>query len=681
MTDLSPWIHVFPGFLLLLIAIVFPGALLAWAMGYRRRIFLIAAPLLSVFLMGTGAIVAQRAVRPWGWGTYISWTLLWVVGAYVVRGAQQLIRRRRSANHARVSGSTACIRIPPPANIVAYSLGGMLAILVSAYGVIAPIGNPARPPQTWDAVFHLNALRWILDTGDASTLHLGAVATSDGTPVFYPAGWHDWAVLAVPGTAGDVVAAANVSALVIAALLWPFTATMLAATLSKRRTWIWAIGPIVASCFTAFPERLISYGTLWPTALSYVLVPLVTSIIVEMLRNHCSRRASLLVLMVMGLGAIGIAHPTGVIVAFVFVVWRFIGHLAALGKNRVRAGASWKILAWSMPFVLAGGLFGLTRTSFWRSTTGYERLKPFGEFQRELRGALIDAQLPDQIHGNQQGIILLGILTIGGILVCVGQKQGWVLPAWASIVALYLIAAVLWKPGLKLVGLWYTDPARIGSAIPLIAAPVSIVALATVIHVVHWHCARALGADDKRRSLRPLLLLTCFGVTIGLLYVPTGKYGRTVGAHQLYLNYMQLNQQGYSSLVSDAELTMMARIKEEIPPDAEVIGDPMNGSSLLYAVANVDVTFRHITGSYDPDLLDAAYNISDMLEDPEICRVLNAHDIQYYYTDSLTYWPEEADTRPLSVGLREGRFLTRHMRLVDRGGTAALWKITPCEEK
>ena len=144
---------------------------------------------------------------------------------------------------------------------------------------------------------------------------------------------------------------------------------------------------------------------------------------------------------------------------------------------------------------------------------------------------------------------------------------------------------------------------------------------------------------------------------------------------------MQLNQQGYSSLVSDAELTMMARIKEEIPPDAEVIGDPMNGSSLLYAVANVDVTFRHITGSYDPDLLDAAYNISDMLEDPEICRVLNAHDIQYYYTDSLTYWPEEADTRPLSVGLREGRFLTRHMRLVDRGGTAALWKITPCEEK
>ncbi|MEK8228031.1 DUF6541 family protein [Oerskovia sp. M15] len=54
-------------------------------------------------------------------------------------------------------------------------------------------GTPESISQTFDNVFHLNALRLIQETGDASPFNLGTISEIG----FYPAAWHSVVSLVV----------------------------------------------------------------------------------------------------------------------------------------------------------------------------------------------------------------------------------------------------------------------------------------------------------------------------------------------------------------------------------------------------------------------------------------------------------------------------------------------------
>ena len=60
----------------------------------------------------------------------------------------------------------------------------VVAAALLAWRTVQVMGTPASISQTYDAVFHLNSVRFALDTGQASSLTIGAM-TGRG---FYPAG-------------------------------------------------------------------------------------------------------------------------------------------------------------------------------------------------------------------------------------------------------------------------------------------------------------------------------------------------------------------------------------------------------------------------------------------------------------------------------------------------------------
>ncbi len=67
----------------------------------------------------------------------------------------------------------------------------------------------------------MNAIRWIQEHGDASSLTLGAVSAADQQPAFYPAGWHDFVSLIYSTMGTSIATATIVTVLLAAGILWP----------------------------------------------------------------------------------------------------------------------------------------------------------------------------------------------------------------------------------------------------------------------------------------------------------------------------------------------------------------------------------------------------------------------------------------------------------------------------
>ena len=67
----------------------------------------------------------------------------------------------------------------------------------------------------------MNAIRWIQEHGDASSLTLGAIAAANQEPTFYPAGWHDFVYLIYSTTGTSIATATIVMILLAAGIIWP----------------------------------------------------------------------------------------------------------------------------------------------------------------------------------------------------------------------------------------------------------------------------------------------------------------------------------------------------------------------------------------------------------------------------------------------------------------------------
>ena len=89
------------------------------------------------------------------------------------------------------SGSPSRRRRPPTAPTAAIGRGLVLAGCRrgrrwSLASLARGIGWPGALSQTYDAVFHLNAVRWVLDHQDGSSLHLAAAGRGSGEPGLLP---------------------------------------------------------------------------------------------------------------------------------------------------------------------------------------------------------------------------------------------------------------------------------------------------------------------------------------------------------------------------------------------------------------------------------------------------------------------------------------------------------------
>ena len=92
-------------------------------------------------------------------------------------------------------------------NLRSFGIALVLWTALIGYQLVRLFRNSGSIIQSFDNVFHLNVVQYILDTHQASSLTVGGLTSGGGPAAFYPAGWHgyvslvlDGARLIVPGT-------------------------------------------------------------------------------------------------------------------------------------------------------------------------------------------------------------------------------------------------------------------------------------------------------------------------------------------------------------------------------------------------------------------------------------------------------------------------------------------------
>ena len=186
---MGEWAAALPAVGLALAVLLVPGLAAGYAAGLRGIPAWGLAPPISVSVVAVAAAAAGAAGVPWGLAPAAATALAVAAAAGVWR---RLAGRPASPDPGR-------FRVLPAALTVV--AGGLAAVAV-ALG----IGWPGRFPQTFDAVFHLNAVARAAETGNASSLALGTLTNPERSSAFYPGAWH--AITALVGSSGVEVAVA-----------------------------------------------------------------------------------------------------------------------------------------------------------------------------------------------------------------------------------------------------------------------------------------------------------------------------------------------------------------------------------------------------------------------------------------------------------------------------------------
>ena len=144
-----------------------------------------------------------------------------------VRGGD---RRRASlpavfARYRDTAGEAPTVSRGPALVVAAGVLLGALLIWFAAYRGMA---HWQSIPSTWDAVWHANEIRWILDTAQASSTHMGELRNVEThMQLYYPSTFHALGAVLSQLTGAAPTTAYTLSSLAAAAWLFPVSAAML----------------------------------------------------------------------------------------------------------------------------------------------------------------------------------------------------------------------------------------------------------------------------------------------------------------------------------------------------------------------------------------------------------------------------------------------------------------------
>src|SRR5690606_201458 len=129
----------------------------------------------------------------------LTWSLLtFLAGALVAVLVALVVGRVLGTTTNPAAGAVAGLRPLEPRERGWLALTGLVGAGVLALAMMTGMQRADMPLQVWDAVYHLNALWVIQDSGNASSLGALAPLYADTTAPYYPTVWHSLVAMA-PG--------------------------------------------------------------------------------------------------------------------------------------------------------------------------------------------------------------------------------------------------------------------------------------------------------------------------------------------------------------------------------------------------------------------------------------------------------------------------------------------------
>lgn len=643
------WLSLGVGVLVTVVILLGIGVPLARAIGLRGFNAIAIAPAFTMTI-----VCGSSVILPWLGIPWTPWAVagVAVIAALILFGLRLLTRRYRPAPLPRRNFDRWLL--------VAF----LIAAVLIAVRTIIVIQAPDRISQTFDNVFHLNAMRWILDTGSASSFEIGYMTNPSGPPTFYPAAWHALGTLVAQLSGAAIPVVINAVVLTVSAIVWPMSILLLSRTLLGRSPALAVSVGLVSASVPGFPLAMMDFGVLYPFQLGLALVPIALTITAKLLRLVADRdRLGTLwwsIALVAVLAALALVHPGALMawlalsapmaVVFVVVSWR------RGGSRRYRIvllslTVAYLVLAAAMVYVL----------------------RPPGEArgwqpEMSMNSALVKVMTASPWYAHAPILVAIGVLL--GIVWALLSRRPSVLAALGMYVVgaiLFVAAAALPFPFRDLLTApWYNN-------IPRLAAifTVTLVPLAAYGFSQTWALAarrlrrREWSTTSIRVSGAVLLALIGFALQAGPLSAMPEAQRVASWSYALTDD---------SPLLSADEAALLERLGDHVPPDVAIAGSPWTGTSVAYALTGRHVLMPHILMEISAELEMINEGLADAKPGSAVCDAIEQLSVGFV----LDFGEREVHGADHDFPGLDNLSDSGSVRLVDREGDARLYEVTAC---
>lgn len=612
------WIPVLPVLLVTAGLVVIPGLAIALALRFRGFSVFALAPAFSAAVVGVFGVIGGFLGIEWSIWVYAAGTVLtaaaaWVATAFWTKNLNSALPADQSA-----PGGWRTVLVP----LVAVAVAGAMV----SRRVMQLIGQPEHFAQNFDNVFHLNAIRHVLETGNASSLTLGELQGEGGVGV-YPAVWHSFAALTVQLTDATVALAENSINIVSASVVWTLACVFFTRSVFGNNPLITLVAAVLSASQIAFPFLLLVWGPLFPNTLATAMLPLLLGLVVRLFRGprldqdqHLQR--SWWIAFLLALAGASTAHMSVVNALLVFslpliltVWWR-----AARQRWTHRSLGTSGLVVFGVLTVV--GAVAATLVWLYLRPAFYDSWGPHDTTGGAIGEALTNAPMGTPTNWLVTILVLAGVVYLFQI-----KKNRWLVASYALSVWFYVVDASQERGFLRnfLTGNWYQDTNRLAAFLPVFATILGAVGawaiLQWILKAMPDLTAHRLEARwSTARSFR-VLTLTILTASLTLF----GYFGPVKAYIQFTMSLYTFDES--SPLLTPTELELVEEIDQYVPEDAVIANNPWNGSSMAYAFGGREVLTPHMFASTDPERILISADLPEF--DADVCAALDDENVEY----------------------------------------------------
>ncbi|QLL07309.1 DUF6541 family protein [Mycobacterium vicinigordonae] len=562
------------GTLIALVLLIAPGAIVARIAQLRWPIAIAVGPPLTYGVVALAIIPYGALGIPWnGWTALAALAVVCVLAT----GLTLLLARFRDPQAEALGVS------PGPGLLVA--AGVLLGAVLIGWAAFAGLQHWQTIPSTWDAVWHANEVRWILDTGQASSTHMGELRNVETHALlYYPSVFHALIAVFCQLTGAAATTGYTLSSVAVAVWLFPVSAAVLAWRALRTHTSEWRTAAVSATAaalsasFTAVPyvefdtaamPNLAAYGVAIPT------MALITSTV-----RHRDR-IPVAVLALIGVFSV---HITGGIIAVVLVsAWWLFEALWHPARGRLADFVTLFSVALTSGLILLPQFLCVTQQE--DIIAGHS----FLTYLSKKRG-LFDAVFQHSRHLNdfpvQYGLIFLA--AVGGFIMLI-KKVWWPLAVWLLFVVVNVDAGTPFGGPIGAVAglfgeFFYKDPRRIAAAttplLNLMAAVALVVIVGAVVGLAKRLTQQRRPMPTRFWAAASAALLVAVVLGSAWHYFPRHRFLFGDKYDQVMVNQQDLDAMAYLAKLPGARDTL--------------IGDSnVDGTAWMYAVAGLHPLWTH----------------------------------------------------------------------------------------
>lgn len=613
------------GTLIALFLLIAPGAIIARISQLSWPVAVAVGPALTYGVVALAIIPFGAVGIPWN-----GWTALaaLLVMCLVMTGFQLLLARYQRGEAAQEEEARRVSRWPA----ITVAAGVLLGALLTMWAACRGLTQWQSVPSTWDAVWHANEVRFILDTGQASSTHMGELRNVETHhTLYYPSVFHALTAVFCQLTGAAPTTGYTLSSVAASVWLFPAGAAMLTWRLLRPIWGEWrtagaaATAAALSASFTAVPYVEFAVAAM-PNLAAYGAAVPAFVLITSTLRHRDRIPAAVLALV----GVMSVHITGGVIVLLLLAAWWLLDTLWRPVRGRL---ADVAVLA---GVAVVSGLILLPQFISVQEQEDIIAGHSFLTYLSKKRG-LFDAVFQHSRHLNDFPVQywLIALAATGGLILLV-KRVWWPLALWLLLIVVNVDAGTpIGGPIGAVAGMFgeffYKDPRRIAAATTLLLEPMAGIALFAIVLGVVAVARRLTG------RFKPLPAPVWVSVTAVLLLATT-----VLSAHRYLYRHLWLFGDKYDSVIIDQrDLMAMAYLARLPGAHDTLIGNAnTDGTAWMYAVADLHPLWTH----YDyPQQMGPGPNryifwtsarLGD--SDPRVLEAIKALNIRYIYTSSPT---------------------------------------------